>query len=200
MRLALDRLAAGQLSTIEDDPGRDAAVLVPIIERDDGSWLLFTERAAHLPTHAGEMSFPGGRHEQVDGSLRDTALREAAEEIGLDPAEADPIGRLDDIGAPHGGRVRPYVARVPDRGYDPDPSEVSEVVRLPAQALLDRTNYSAEHHPGMEGPAETLPYFRVDGTVVWGLTGYLTGRLLQETADWSPPPGHPLEHPGATRD
>lgn len=196
MWLSLDRLT-------EDLPGggepTSAAVLVPIIDRPDGSYLLYTERASHLPDHAGEMSFPGGRREEGDSDAFDTALRESAEEIGLTPAEADPVGQLADIGAPTGDRVRPFVARVPDRPYEPDPGEVSDIVRLPASALIDHGNYRAEYHPGMDGPAETLPYFRVDDIVVWGLTGYLTGCLLQATADWTPPADHPLEHPGATR-
>lgn len=195
MRLSLDRLVADQLRGGEPT---SAAVLVPVIDRADGSHLLFTERASHLPDHAGEMSFPGGRREDADADALDTALRESTEEIGLDPADADPVGRLPDIGAPTGDRVRPFVARVPDREYDPDPGEVSDVVQLPVSSLVDHGNYRAEHHPGMEGPAETLPYFRVDGVVVWGLTGYLTGHLLQLTADWTPPADHPLEHPGAT--
>jgi len=197
MRLSLDRLAGTDRATITDDPGSDAAVLVPVVDRDDGSWVLYTERATHLSTHAGEMSFPGGNREPDDDDLSETALREAEEEIGIAREEVELVGRLADIGAPHGGRVRPFVARVPDRTYDPEPAEVSEVVRLRARDLADPANYSAEHHAGMEGDAETLPYFRVDGVTVWGLTGYLTGRLLQETAGWSPPPGHPLEHPGA---
>lgn len=196
MRLTLDRLTADQLRGGEPT---SAAVLVPVIDRADGSYLLFTERASHLPDHAGEMSFPGGRREDADADALDTALRESTEEIGLDPTEAEPVGQLPDINAPTGDQVRPFVARVPDREYDPAPSEVSDIVRLPARALVDHENYRAEYHPGMDGPAETLPYFRVDGVVVWGLTGYLTGRLLQTTADWEPPADHPLEHPGATR-
>lgn len=196
MRLTLDRLAS---DTLRDGEPTSAAVLVPVIDRADGSYLLFTERASHLPDHAGEMSFPGGRRQASDGDALDTALREATEEIGLRREEAEPVGRLPDIGAPTGDQVRPFVARVPDREYDHDPGEVSDVVRLPASALVDHANYSAEHHPGMDGPAETLPYFRVDGVVVWGLTGYLTGQLLQTTAAWTPPADHPLEHPGATR-
>lgn len=195
MRLTLDRLTA---DLPRDEIQASAAVLVPVIDRSDGSHLLFTERASHLPDHAGEMSFPGGRRAPTDADARETALREATEEIGLDPTEAELVGRLPDIDAPTGDRVRPLVARVPDRTYDPDPGEVSDIIRLPARALVDHANYSAEHHPGMDGPAETLPYFRVDGVVVWGMTGYLTGRLLQSTAGWSPPADHPLEHPGAT--
>lgn len=193
MRLALDRLP-------DTDPTAEtasAAVLVPVIDRADGSHLLYTERADHLTAHAGEMSFPGGRREARDDDILGTALREAREEVGLDPADAKPVGRLPAIGAPTGDAVVPHVARVPDQEYEPDPAEVSSVVRLPVVALADHENYRAEAHPGMDGPAETLPYFRVGEVVVWGLTGYLTGTLLRRTADWTPPPGHPLEHPGA---
>lgn len=194
MRLALDRLPDTQ-PTLDGDA--TAAVLVPVIQRTDGSYLLYTERAAHLSSHAGEMSFPGGRREPEDDGPLDTALREAKEEVGLDPGDAAPVGRLPDIGAPTGDAVTPYVARIPDQEYQPDPAEVTDVLKLPAAGLSNPDNYAAEPHPGMDGPAETLPYFRVDGVVVWGLTGYLTGTLLRHTVDWEPPADQPLEHPGA---
>jgi len=80
----------------------------------------------------------------------------------------------------------------------PEPGEVNEIHVLSARDLVHPETYSAEPYPGMEGPAETLPYFRVDGVVVWGMTGYLLGRFLELAADWGTPDDQPLEHPGAT--
>lgn len=197
MRLSLDRLDGRHGTGDGHGAPIEASVLVPVLERDGGSWVLFTERSPDMPTHAGEMSFPGGSREPADGTPRETALREAREEIGLDPAEAEGIGRLEDVRAPYGGVVRPYVARVPDREFDPDPREVSEIHRLPASALVDPSTYSSEPVDGTDGEPVTLPFFRVDGVVVWGLTGYLLGRLLERTAGWHPPADHDLSHPGA---
>ncbi len=193
MDLSLDHLDIGA-PRIED---ASAGVLVPVIERPDGAVLVYTERADHLSAHAGEMSFPGGGRHETDESLQHTALREADEEIDLDPDDAEVVGRLPDIWGPTGDIVRPYVARVPDISYEPNPAEVTDIVRLPVASLIDRANYSAEPIPGREDLEVTLPYFRVSDVTVWGLTGYVTGRLLQETAGWDPPPGEPLEHPGA---
>lgn len=193
MALSLERLDV-DVPRLED---ASAGVLVPVIERPGGAVLVYTERAEHLSVHAGEMSFPGGGRHETDDSLRDTALREADEEIGLDSGDADVVGCLPDIWGPTGDIVRPYVARVPDISYEPNPDEVTEIVRLPVASLADRANYSAEPIPGRDDLDMTLPYFRVGDVTVWGLTGYVTGRLLQETAGWEPPPGQPLEHPGA---
>lgn len=187
MRLDLDALTAHDPTTIAAEEAEQAGVLVPVIERDGGHHILFTERAEHLPTHAGEMSFPGGGWEQVDTDLTATALREAHEEVGLRPDEAEVLGRLDDVPGPYGHVVRPIVARVADRTYRPTSGEVAQVVVLPVEALVDPTNYSEEQRSHPERGTATLPFFRVDGHTVWGLTGFILQTFLDLTADWTPP-------------
>ncbi|HMB51358.1 MAG TPA: CoA pyrophosphatase, partial [Natronoarchaeum rubrum] len=86
----LDRAAEYDPREIPDEP-YDAAVLIPVIERDGEHYLLFTKRADHLGEHPGQMSFPGGGREPIDESIRETALREANEEIALESHEADVI-------------------------------------------------------------------------------------------------------------
>src|SRR6056297_3941857 len=113
---AIEPIARHSPTSIEDQPS-DAAVVVPIVDRPDGLAILFTKRAEHLGEHPGQMSFPGGGDEPEDDSLRETALREANEEIGLEPSEPTVIGRLDDISTITGYAVTPFVARVPDRLY-----------------------------------------------------------------------------------
>ncbi len=182
----LGRVASYEPTAITDED-RDAAVLVPIVEAPAGTHLLFIKRADHLGEHPGQMSFPGGGHEPRDETLRDTAIREAGEEIGLRPAEIDFVGRLDDTRTTSRYAITPFVARIPDRRYEPDEREVSEVVTLPLDELLDTENYEMEwrEHP-LFGEA-AIHFFYVDGYTVWGATGRILVHFLQLVTDWEAP-------------
>ncbi|GAB3410850.1 CoA pyrophosphatase [Haloparvum alkalitolerans] len=170
------------------DAAREAAVLAPLLRRDDEPHLLFTKRADHLGEHPGQMSFPGGGREPSDADLRATALREANEEIGLRPEETEIHGALDDITTVTDYAVRPFVATVPDREYVPDESEVAEVVVLPVAALTDLANYESERRDHPEYGDHRVHFFRVDGYTVWGATGRMLVQLLELTTDWTMPP------------
>ncbi len=170
------------------DAAREAAVLAPVLERDGEPHLLFTKRADHLGEHPGQMSFPGGGREPSDADLRATALREANEEIGLEPREAEIHGALDDITTVTDYAVRPFVATVPDREYVPDESEVAEVVVLPVAALTDPDNYESERRDHPEYGDHRIHFFRVDDYTVWGATGRMLVQLLELTTDWTMPP------------
>jgi 8-oxo-dGTP pyrophosphatase MutT (NUDIX family) len=165
----------------------EAAVLAPVIERSAGPHLLFTKRAEDLGEHPGQMSFPGGGREPEDGTLCETALREADEEIGLHPQEADPVGRLDDIQTVTHYSVRPFVARVPDRTYDPDEREVAEIAVLPVESFLDPSNYESEYRSHPQYGEVLVHYFHVDDYTVWGATARILTQLLELTTDWSAP-------------
>jgi 8-oxo-dGTP pyrophosphatase MutT (NUDIX family) len=169
------------------DAERQAAVVAPVLERDGTPHLLFTKRADHLGEHPGQMSFPGGGREPSDADLTATALREAHEEIGLDPTEADVVGRLDDIQTVTSYSVRPFVARVPDRPYSPDEREVAEIVVLSVADLTDRENYESERRDHPHYGDIRLHFFHVDGYTVWGATGRMLVQLLELTTDWRMP-------------
>ena len=170
------------------DEEREAAVLVPVIERPDGPHLLFTKRADHLGEHAGQMSFPGGGREPSDADLEATALREASEEIGLEPTEAAIVGRLDDIRTVTRYGVRPFVVRVPDRRYEPDEREVAEIAVLPVAGLTDRANYDSERRDHPHYGDIQLYFFRVDGYTIWGATARILVQFLELATDWEMPP------------
>lgn len=117
---------------------RPSAVLVAL-EPGRGVWL--TRRGADLPSHAGQVSFPGGKIEAWDASVEAAALREAAEEIGLDPLSTEILGRMDDYITGTGFHISPVVALVPrDVRFVAAPGEVQEVFCLPFETLLDPGN------------------------------------------------------------
>jgi 8-oxo-dGTP pyrophosphatase MutT (NUDIX family) len=133
------------------------------------------------------MAFPGGGYEPVDDGLRETALREAREEAGVEPGETEVVGRLDDIRTTSRYSVRPFVARIPDREYVPDMTEVTEVAVLAVEDLVDLSNYDSERRDHPYYGDIRLHYFRVDGYVVWGATARILAQLLELTTDWTVP-------------
>jgi len=179
-------VAAHEPVTVEDEP-REAAVVVPVVSCADGEAILFTKRADHLPDHPGQMSFPGGGYEPEDDDLLQTALREANEEIGLDPMAVNVVGRLDDIRTITRYSVRPFVARIPDREYRPSDDEVAEVVTLPVSELTDLENYESEQRDHPHYGEIRLHFFYVDGYTVWGATARMLVQLLELATDWEMP-------------
>ena len=182
----LSRVVAFEPTTIEDED-HTAAVLAPVVERDGVPHLLFTKRADHLGEHPGQMSFPGGGREPADGTLFDTAVREAGEEIGLRPDEVELVGRLDDIRTVTRYAVTPFVARAPDRVYTPDDREVAEIAVLAVPDLTDLGNYESERREHPRYGEHRIHFFHVDGYTVWGATARILVQLLELTTDWRAP-------------
>ncbi|MWV38898.1 CoA pyrophosphatase [Natrialba sp. INN-245] len=185
-RFDLDPVAAHTPVEIDDQP-YDAAVLAPVVDRNDEDHLLFTRRADHLGEHPGQMSFPGGGAEPIDDSLLETALRESAEEIGLGSEEADMIGQLDDIRTITEYAVTPFVGRIPDREYHRDGNEVAEIVVLPLAGFLDSANYEYERRDHPYYGEMVVHYFHVDGYTVWGATGRILVQLLELATGFEAP-------------
>ena len=149
---------------------RPAAVLVPVVRRDDDLTVLFTRRTSHLHDHAGQISFPGGRTEPGDASPRETALRETAEEIGLDPGHVDILGHLTDYTTVTGYRVTPVVGIVSSPfELKLDDFEVAEAFEVPLGFLLDPANHQRNllMHEGRERHYYAMPY---GPYYIWGAT------------------------------
>lgn len=157
------------------DP-RVAAVLVPLVVRDEGLTVLLTQRADHLNDHAGQVSFPGGRHEPFDANATATALREAQEEVGLDPACVEVLGCLPDYLTGTGFRVTPVVGLVhPPFTVEADSLEVAEVFEVPLRFLMDPSHHEVRvfRWEGGERRFFTMPYPRHDAAgdyFIWGAT------------------------------
>jgi 8-oxo-dGTP pyrophosphatase MutT (NUDIX family) len=119
-----------------------AAVLVPLVERPEGLAVLLTQRATQLRNHAGQISFPGGRIETVDADVKTAALREAREEIGLDPRFVSVIGYLPDHILLSGFRVTPVVSLV-RLGFELllDATEVQDTFEVPLSFVFDPANH-----------------------------------------------------------
>lgn len=166
------------------DDGREAAVLVPVVDRPAGYHLVFIKRRDDLDEHAGQMSFPGGSREPFDPDPFATATREAREEIGISADVVHPIGELDDIKTTTEYVVRPYVSRVPDQPFTPDEHEVAEIAVLPVRAFLSPANYEREWVQSPTGEERLIHSFDVGGYNVWGATGRLVVQLLELTTDW----------------
>jgi len=186
--MEFDRVADHDAEAVTGED-REAAVVVPVIERGPGEYhVLFTKRADHLSDHPGQMSFPGGGREPEDDDLLRTALREAEEEVGLDPQAVHVVGRLDDIRTISSYSVRPFVVRIPDREYVPtDTDEVAEVVVLPVHELVDRGNYESERRDHPYYGDIRLHFFYVDVYTVWGATARMLVQFLELATDWEMP-------------
>jgi len=159
------------------DTARPAAVLVLFSDGPAGPEVLLTERAGTLRQHSGQVAFPGGRGEAADPSPAATALREAAEETGLDPAGVTVLGTLPELLLAHSRHaVTPVVAHwhTPSAVGVVDPAEVARVERVPLAELLADGNRRRVRAPGgYSGPA-----FAVRGLLVWGFTAEVLVRVL----------------------
>jgi 8-oxo-dGTP pyrophosphatase MutT (NUDIX family) len=147
-----------------------AAVLVPVVVRESGATMLLTQRTMHLRDHAGQVSFPGGRSEASDSSPEATALREAAEEVGLDAAQIEILGRLPEYRTGTGFVITPVVGLVTrPLNLKLDDFEVAEVFEPPLEFLLDSANHQ-RHSIEVRGAMREYWAVPWQGYYIWGAT------------------------------
>lgn len=147
--------------------------------------MVLTRRAVHMRRHAHEVSFPGGRRDPVDIDLWMTALREAHEETGLDPAEVTKIGSLDTF-VTVGSRtlVHPFVAEAPARpALVAAPAEVDAIRHTPLDELLRPDVWREEIWPLADDTERAITFFELTGDTVWGATGAMLRQLLALATD-----------------
>jgi 8-oxo-dGTP pyrophosphatase MutT (NUDIX family) len=155
-----------------------AAVLIAMVQRPQGLTILLTMRTQHLSSHAGQVSFPGGRSEAFDGSSVATALRETQEEVGLASEHIEVLGCLPDYLTGTGYQVTPVVGLVmPPFELRADPSEVAEIFEVPLAFLMDGLNHQrlSVELPGGRRSFYAMPYERF---YIWGATAGMLRNLF----------------------
>jgi len=159
-------------------PIRPAAVLVPVIERNEPS-VLFTQRTAHLDDHPGQISFPGGKIESSDESPAAAALREAEEEIALCRRFVEPLGYLDVHMTPFGHRIVPVPARVqPGFALRLNREEADDAFEVPLGFLMTPQNHKRETRD-WNGLTLSLYAMQFGGHNIWGATAGILRNLYE---------------------
>lgn len=160
----------------------DAAVLMAMT-REDIPRLILTQRAAHLKSHAGEVAFPGGKRDKTDSSLIYTALREAQEEIALNPQDVEVVGELGIFTSRVGIKVKPIIGLLDDIPHlTPSPDEIDSIFTVPLEVFLQqKPNY--QHKIKYMGLSIPVPSFNYQGYVIWGLTGFMIVEFMRQVYD-----------------
>jgi 8-oxo-dGTP pyrophosphatase MutT (NUDIX family) len=158
----------------------EAAVLVPIFCKDGEYHILFTRRSDQVLHHKGQISFPGGARSQGDATLRDTALRESREEIGLEAKDAEIVGELDDTPTTTSGyNISPFVAFIPyPYKFVLSPFEITDIFSVPVSELLNKANRKKEHYTFGDRVFTGYSY-EYEGRVIWGATAKIVQQLLE---------------------
>lgn len=160
-------------------PPRPAATLLALYPDEAGRLVIpLTVRHADMRSHAGEVSLPGGAVDDVDASPEAAALREAWEEIGLEPELVRVVGMLDDVWIPVSNfELRPFVGTVASRpSLTPHDAEVASIVELPLEALFDEAVLGTEEFSG-RGFTVSAGAYRYGGVRIWGATAFTLGML-----------------------
>lgn len=160
----------------------EAAVLMPFTDADQPE-LILTVRSAAMPTHAGEVAFPGGKRDPGDRDLLATALRESEEEVGLIPRQVEVLGELSPLASRYGMKVTPFVGVVPHEvPLVAEPGEIHDIFRVPLTFFLDR-------EPELSAPIDFygrqlhIPSWYYDDKRIWGLTAFMILDLLNFAFD-----------------
>jgi 8-oxo-dGTP pyrophosphatase MutT (NUDIX family) len=192
------RLAARAPRAIQDPGLTPAAVLVPFLLRDGLPHLLLQLRTETVDHHKGQISFPGGVRDPGDGDAVATALREAEEEVGLDPGQVDVLGRLDDTRTITGFRISPVVGRVPfPYDFRLSPGEVERLLVIPWAVFAEGRTHRRERFEH-EGKVFEVDFFDHQGLVVWGATARIIRDLVALAAQ-GPQEAHPQGGSAATK-
>lgn len=177
---------------VSDRP--QAGVLIALTDNVDDPHVILTRRANHLNTHSGEIAFPGGKRDDTDPDLLFTALREAEEEVGIDPAQVEVLGPLGMVLSKHMLQVTPFVGIISaDTELTPNLDELDRIHRVPLSFFLQ----DRRHHTdaiNFKGMTHYVPAYEYEGDIIWGLTAYMLVELLNVGFDANIPMKTRPEH------
>lgn len=166
------------------NPPKPAAVLIPLIERENGLFVILTRRSLELKVHSGQIAFPGGRFDEGDANLVQTALREAHEEIGLAPQFVTPIARGSNYLSASNFLISPIFGLVDKNAVlIPNKDEVDEIFEIPFEFLFDKTNHEIRNYifSGVERHFYAITFHK---HFVWGVTAGLICALSRKIGDF----------------
>lgn len=177
---------------VSDRP--EAGVLIALTDNATDPEVILTRRASHLSTHSGEIAFPGGKRDKTDTDLLYTALREAEEEVGLDPAAVEVLGPLGQVLSKHMLQVTPFVGIIAsDIELVPNLDELDLIHKVPVSFFLE----GRRHHTDtiqFKGMTHYVPAYEYQGDIIWGLTAYMLVELLNVGFDANIPMKTRPEH------
>lgn len=166
-------------SVMELEGYTPSAVLVPLYLKQGKYHLLFTQRSLEVKDHKGQISFPGGRRDEEDRDLQETALRETEEELGIPRGEVEVLGELGDIYTPTRYRITPFVGTIPfPYNFQLNRREIESLIEVPLSHLMEPANLRYEHLEFFDSEQD-LPYYHYKQHTIWGATGRITRELLE---------------------
>ena len=164
-------------------PRAEAGVICLLTDEPEPQVIL-TQRGGSLSTHAGEVAFPGGKRDPEDESLVATALREAHEEVGVEPDQVRLLGELSQIFSLHKLAVTPFVGVVsPEMELRPNPGEIASIFKTPLSFLLDLDNARIDKFAMVDGRTRFVPSWQYQQYEIWGLTAWALAELLNVGLD-----------------
>ena len=178
-----DSLNSREVKTIDNPDSRyvHSSVLIPLFSKDGQYMVLFTKRTNRVEHHKGQISFPGGAVDKDDGSLEETALREAYEEIGLLKSDVELLGRIDDmITMVSDFIVHPFVGRIPyPYPFKINPHEVDSIVVIPLYVFMDKISGHIKDSVNVDGFIYHGTSYEYQGHVIWGATARIMENFIR---------------------
>ena len=183
-QLIAQKLAQQSIRKLSDKTQTPAAVLLAITDNADNPQVILTRRSQHLSTHKGQVAFPGGKAEPFDKDPAATALREAYEEIGLNPLSVQVVGQMGQVLSRQGFVVTPIVGVVPEHqiaGLVPNLDELDRIFTVPISFLVNNSPVMDEI--SISEGVQQVPSFYYEDYRIWGMTAFILAEFVNLVYD-----------------